>query len=79
MKLNYGSMQASHPTNSGADNCKNHSNYDTSNRFALNTLWGSLFKKKRGPHKISIWPPFSKMAAIGGPGMVFLSKNGRKW
>ena len=31
---------------SGADNCKNRSNYDTSNRFGTNTLWGSLFKKK---------------------------------
>ena len=31
---------------SGADNCNNRSNYDTSNRFGTNTLWGSLFKKK---------------------------------
>ena len=30
----------------GADNCNNRSNYDTSNRFGTNTLWGSLFKKK---------------------------------
>ena len=34
------------PPLSGADNCKNRSNYDTSNRFGTNTLWGSLFKKK---------------------------------
>ena len=33
-------------TTSGADNCNNRSNYDTSNRFGTNTLWGSLFKKK---------------------------------
>ena len=26
-------------------NYKNRSNYDTSNRFGTNTLWGSLFKK----------------------------------
>ena len=32
--------------NSGADNCKNHSNYDTSNRFGTNILCRSLFKKK---------------------------------
>ena len=31
---------------SRADNCKNRSNYDTSNRFGTDTLWGSLFKKK---------------------------------
>ena len=31
---------------SGADNCKNRSNYDTSNRFGTDYLWGSLFKKK---------------------------------
>ena len=31
---------------SGADNCMNRSNYDTSNRFGTNTLWRSLFKKK---------------------------------
>ena len=30
---------------SGADNCKNRSNYDTINRFGTNTLRGSLFKK----------------------------------
>ena len=30
---------------SGADNYKNRSNYDTTNRFGTNTLWGSLFKK----------------------------------
>ena len=31
---------------SGADNRNNRSNYDTSNRFGTNTLWGSRFKKK---------------------------------
>ena len=31
---------------SGADNYKNRSNYDTSNRFGTDTLWGSLVKKK---------------------------------
>ena len=31
---------------SGPDNCNNCSNYDTSNRFGTNILWGSLFKKK---------------------------------
>ena len=35
-----------HHTHSGADNCKNRSNYDTNNRFGKDTLWGSLFKKK---------------------------------
>ena len=68
---------------SGADNCigqKTRSNYDTSNRFGINTLWGSLFTKKRGPRKISIWPPFSKMAAMGYPKMLFFCfKNGYKW
>ena len=33
-------------TTSGADNCKNRSNYDTSNIFGTYTLWGSLYKKK---------------------------------
>ena len=54
--------------NSEADDCKNRSNYDTSNRFGTNTLWGSLFKKKR---KISKWPPFSNMAATGYPEILW--------
>ena len=55
-----------HWWHSGTDNCTNRSIYDTSNRFGTNTLWVALFKKKkRGPRKISIWPPFSKMAAMG--------------
>ena len=61
-----------HTRYSRADSCKNRSNYDTNNRFGTDTLWGSLFKKKnRGPRKISIWPPFSKMAAMGYPEMLF--------
>ena len=65
---------------SGADNCKNRSNYDTSNRFGTNTLWGSLFKKKtRATQNFN-------MAAIFQDGrhgvlwnVIFGFKNGIKW
>ena len=43
---------------------------------------GHNSRKKRGPRKISIWPPFSKMAAIGYLEMLFfalqMSVNGQK-
>ena len=34
---------------------------------------GHYSRKKRGPRKISIWPPFSKMAAMEYPELGFLS------
>ena len=34
---------------------------------------GHYLRKKRGPRKISIWPPFSKMAAMGYPQMSFFA------
>ena len=40
-------------------------------------------RNKCGPHQISIWPPFSKMAAMGYPEVLFCafkmagSKNGQ--
>ena len=38
---------------------------------------GHPSRKKRGPRKISIWPPFSKMAAMGYPEIVFFALNGQ--
>ena len=35
-------------------------------------------RKKRGPRKISIWPPFSKMAAMGYPEILFFYLNGQQ-
>ena len=43
------SRQFAHWRSSGADNCisrKNRSNYDTSNRFVIDTLQGSPYRKK---------------------------------
>ena len=65
---------------SGAVNCKNRSNYDTSNRFGTNTLWGSLFTKKTratqnfnmaaifqdGRHGVSLNGIFALKMAING-------------
>ena len=34
---------------------------------------GHYSRKKRGPRKISIWPPFSKMAALGYLEMLFFA------
>ena len=43
---------------------------------------GHYSRKKRGPRKISIWPPFSKMAAMGYPEMGFfvleMAVNGQR-
>ena len=39
---------------------------------------GHPSRKKRGPRKISIWPPFSKMAAMGYPENVFFALNGQQ-
>ena len=46
-------------------------------------LYGGHFsRKKRGPRKISIWPPFSKMADMGYCEMCFFASkmalNGQK-
>ena len=39
-------------------------------------LYGGHFSRKEsGPRKISIWPPFSKMAAMGFPEMLFFALN----
>ena len=37
---------------------------------------GHLSRKKRGPRKISIWPPFSEMTAIGYPEILFFALKG---
>ena len=65
---------------SGAHDYKNRSNYDTSNRFGTNTLWGSLFKK------ITRATQNFNMAAIFQDGfhgvswnVIFCLKNGSKW
>ena len=34
---------------------------------------GQISRKKRGPRKISIWPPFSNMAAMGYPEILFFA------
>ena len=39
---------------------------------------GHPSRKKRGPRKISIWPPFSKMAAMGYPEILFFTLNGQQ-
>ena len=39
---------------------------------------GHPSRKKRGPRKISIWPPFSKMAAMGYPEILFFAWNGQQ-
>ena len=39
---------------------------------------GHPSRKKRGPRKISIWPPFSKMAAMGYPEILFFALNGQQ-
>ena len=39
---------------------------------------GQPSRKKRGPRKISIWPPFFKMAAMGYPEILFFALNGQQ-
>ena len=39
---------------------------------------GQSSRKKRGPRKISIWPPFSKMAAIGYHEILFFALKGEQ-
>ena len=39
---------------------------------------GHPLRKKRGPRKISIWPPFSKMAAMGYPEILYFALNGQQ-
>ena len=39
---------------------------------------GHPSRKKRGPRKISIWPPFSNMAAMGYPEILFFALRGSK-
>ena len=39
---------------------------------------GHPSRKKRRPRKISIWPPFSKMATMGYPENVFFALNGQQ-
>ena len=34
---------------------------------------GHSLRKKRGPCRIAIWPPFSEMAAMGHPEMLFFA------
>ena len=38
---------------------------------------GNPSRKKRGLHKISIWPPFSNMAATGYPKVLFFALKGQ--
>ena len=35
-------------------------------------------RKKRGPRKISIWPPFSNMVATGYPEILFFALKGQQ-
>ena len=39
---------------------------------------GHPLRKKSGPRKISIWPPFSNMAAMGYPKILFFALNGQQ-
>ena len=39
---------------------------------------GQPSRKKRGPCKISIWRPFSKMAAMGYPEILFFALKGQQ-
>ena len=39
---------------------------------------GHSSRKKRGPGKISIWLPFSNMAAIGYPEILFFAIKGQQ-
>ena len=39
---------------------------------------GHPLRKKRGPRKISIWPPFSNMAAMGYPEIIFFALKGQQ-
>ena len=39
---------------------------------------GHPSRKKRGPRKISIWLPFSKMAAMGYPDILLFSLKGQQ-
>ena len=39
---------------------------------------GQPSRKKCGPRKISIWLPFSQMAAIGYPEILFFALNGQQ-
>ena len=65
---------------SGADNCKNRSNYDTSNRFGTNTLWGSLFKKiTRAMQNFNMAAIFQDGCHGVSWNVIFCLKNGSKW
>ena len=39
---------------------------------------GHPSRKKRGPRKMSIWPPFSNMAAMGYPEILFFALKGQQ-
>ena len=39
---------------------------------------GHPSRKKHGPRKISIWPPFSNMAAMGYPEILFFTLKGQQ-
>ena len=39
---------------------------------------GHPLRKKRGPRKISIWPPFSNMAVKGYPEILFFALKGQQ-
>ena len=39
---------------------------------------GHPSRKKRGPRKISIWPPFSNMAAMSYPEILFFALKGQQ-
>ena len=39
---------------------------------------GQPSRQKRGPRKISIWPPFSKMATKGYPEILFIVLKGQQ-
>ena len=75
-------IQLLSPAYSGADNCKNRSNYDTSNRFGTNTLWGSLFKKKtRATHNFKMATMFQDGRHGVSLNVIFCLKmavNGKK-
>ena len=65
---------------SGADNCKNRSNYDTSNRFGTNTLWGSLCKKKtRATQNFNMAAIFQDGRHRVSWNVIFCLTNGGKW
>ena len=65
---------------SGADNCKNRSNYDTSTRFGPNTLWGSLFKKKtRATQNFNMAAIFQDGRHGTSLNVIFCLQNDSKW